>query len=137
MSRVIDAPIDPESVDGSFVPRRDAAVQVAHLDGEAILVDRLHGLHVLNPTASLLWVCFDGDVTLAELADEIATEMRVSSDVVLTDAIRVAQDFVVRGMLDDARALMPEAVDPPAPPDALQAREPGGPPRVLADPPNA
>jgi hypothetical protein len=140
MATHLDTPIDPESIDGSFLPRRDASVQIVAVDGEAILVDRGSGLHLLNPTAFLLWQCFDGEVTLAELADEISTEMGVPSDEVLTHTISVAQEFAVRRVLVDGRTPTVEASEPPVPSDALEAREvpePGTTPRVLADPPNA
>jgi hypothetical protein len=145
MSTLIDSSSDPESIDGSFVPRRDAAVQCVTIDGEAILVDGASGLHVLNPTASLLWECFDGDVTIAELADEIAAEMQVPTEQVLDDSIRVAQEFAVRGIVSDARVPVLEpsdastAIDDAVPAAAIEAAAvaPVSGPQVLADPPNA
>jgi hypothetical protein len=131
MTTPTDTPIDPLSIDGTFLPRRDTAAQLVPIDGEAILVDGASGLHVLNATASLLWECFDGEVTLSELADEIATEMRVPADQVLDDTIRVAQDFAVRGIVSDARV---PVVDPS---DVLPELAPVTGLRVLADPPNA
>jgi hypothetical protein len=142
---VTDTRIDPESIDGSFAPQRNVAVQLVPVGSEAILVDGASGLHILNATASLLWECFDGSVTLSELADEIATEMEVPRDQVLEGTILIAQDFVARGIVSDARAPVVEPTDissdketaSAVPTEPLPAPAPVTGPRVLADPPNA
>jgi hypothetical protein len=129
---VIDAGLDPESIDSAFAPRRNAAVQLVPVDGEGILVDGTGALHVLNPTASLLWECFDGDVTIAELADEIAAALDVAPDAVLADAVRIAREFVERGILEDARIAESAPID--ASPSLVRA---GAGPQVWPEPPNS
>lgn len=43
------------------------------LDGEVVVLEESTGaLHVLNPTAAVLWQCFDGHSTLREIADDLA-----------------------------------------------------------------
>lgn len=43
------------------------------LDGEVVVLEEPTGaLHVLNPTAAVLWQCFDGHSTVREIADDLA-----------------------------------------------------------------
>jgi hypothetical protein len=131
---------DPEDVDGSFQPLRDSAVRVEPIGDEAVLIDRFGGVHAVNSTAWLLWECFDGDVTLTALADEIATELAVSRDDVLADSIGIARDLVRLGMVVDARlpVTVPDYDEIAGNGDdgAPDVSDLGEPPFVLAEPPN-
>ena len=54
------------SLDAEFVPARGALVYSVEIDGELVLLDEHEDrLHHLNPTASLLWSCFDGEAPCA------------------------------------------------------------------------
>ncbi len=56
-------------------PRRRGDIIAVELDGEAVLYDPRSGnLHKLNTAGSVLWRCLDGDVTVAQLAAEVAAE---------------------------------------------------------------
>jgi len=52
---------------------RNPGVHSVELDKEAVLYDEPTGrLHMLNPSATLIWTCLDADVTGGELAAELA-----------------------------------------------------------------
>ena len=80
------------TVSGEDRPRRRDDVAYVVVDGEAVLwsVDP-EAMHVLNPTASLVWQLLDGDVDIAELAADIAesagadpTEVRSDIDTLVS-----------------------------------------------------
>lgn len=79
-------------------PRPLAGVE---LDGETILYEEISGaLHVLNPTATLVWRCLDGAVSLGELADDIAAALGADSVVVGRDLLALAQQLDSEGLLE-------------------------------------
>ena len=54
-------------------PRVRADLAVVELDGEAVVYDeRSSQLHLLNPTATLVFKLCDGSVTVKELAADMA-----------------------------------------------------------------
>ena len=81
------------------------------IDGEGVLLDeRADRLHLLNHTATLLWQLYDGVVTLAELATEIAEELGADRDAVLADVIAITAHLADEDLLD---GLPPGAGDAP------------------------
>lgn len=79
-------------------PRPLAGVE---LDGETILYEEdSGGLHVLNPTATLVWRCLDGAVSLGELADDIAAALGADPIEVGRDLLALAQQLDDEGLLD-------------------------------------
>ncbi len=90
-------PYEPTAHD---VPRPAPAVHTVELDGEAVLLDtHVNRLHRLNPTATLLWRCLDGNTSIATLAIEIATAFDAPTDVVLADALVVLAHLGSEGLL--------------------------------------
>ena len=80
---------------------RRADVHAVVIDGEGVLLDeRADRLHLLNHTAILLWQLYDGTVTLAELATEIAEEMPADRDAVLSDVIAITTHLADEELLD-------------------------------------
>lgn len=93
------------SIDGAFVPVRAEAVYTVEIDGEAVLLDEAHDrLHHLNPTAALLWSCFDGEATVEQLATETSEELRSSFATVYADTIAIVGDLVAQELVRDGRA---------------------------------
>jgi hypothetical protein len=93
------------SIGPGFVPARPAAVLTIELDGEAVLLDeRENRLHHLNHTAALLWLCFDGHASLAELAVELSEALGTDADRVLADVVAVARRLGAEGLLDGVAA---------------------------------
>jgi len=81
---------------------RRASVHAVELDGEAVVYDSPSGrLHVLNPSATLVWKCLDGAVTGAELAIELSEAFEVDREAMerqIADVLTtlVAEDLIVR-----------------------------------------
>jgi hypothetical protein len=84
---------------------RAAAVHTVEIDGEAVLLDEGNDrLHHLNPTAAILWSCFDGDATVGQLATEASEELGSPFDTVLADTLAVVRDLVAQDLVHDGRA---------------------------------
>jgi PqqD family protein of HPr-rel-A system len=70
------------------------------VDGEGVLFDTdTAAMFVLNDTATLLWQCLDGTVTLAELAADVAETFGIDRTTAERDVLRLAQDLADRGLL--------------------------------------
>lgn len=85
-------------------PRVHAGVAEVELDGETVVYDeRSGGLHRLNAPATIVWKCLDGDVTVAELAAEIAEVSGAEPAQIEADVLAAVRDFEALGLLDDGR----------------------------------
>jgi hypothetical protein len=93
-------------VDGSFVPRARPVASVV-VDGEAVL-HHAGALHHLNPTATVVWQCCDGEVTVDALAVELAEAFAVDVDTARGDVLTVVADLAAAGLL------RPPGHEPPA-----------------------
>ena len=92
-----------QDIDGSFVPQASGTVATVELDGEAVLYDDSSGrLHHLNTTASLVWECCDGTVSLDTIAENLAAVFGIDTDVVRSDVLDVVRAFVGQGLLEAA-----------------------------------
>ena len=106
--------VDPSDIDGSFRPRRAPSVAYTELDGETVLYDEAtQGTHLLNPTAGLLWQCFEGDVSLDELAAEVAEAYGIDPAAAADDVLTTARSLGELGVLSGVRgtAVGPSATD--------------------------
>ena len=89
------------SLDAEFAPARAASVYSVEIDGEYVLLDeREDRLHHLNPTASLVWSCFDGEASVRDLARDISRELGLSFELVLADTVRIVRELGAEGLLD-------------------------------------
>ncbi|MEO6468256.1 MAG: PqqD family protein [Acidimicrobiia bacterium] len=61
-------------------------------------------VHLLSPTAALVWQSCEDDVTVATLAQEFAVSFGVAYEDVLTDVLASACDLVERGLVVPATA---------------------------------
>ena len=108
-----DELVDPSDIDGAFRPRRAASVAFTELDGETVLYDEsTGGTHLLNPTASVLWQCFDGEASLDDLAADVAEAYGIDRAAAADDVRAVARSLGELGVLDGVRGTRIEA--PPA-----------------------
>jgi Coenzyme PQQ synthesis protein D (PqqD) len=88
------------AIDESFVPTRANSVHTVSIDGEAILLDETTArLHRLNPTAALVWACFDGASSLSEIARDVSVELDVPRDEVVADSLALVRDLVDQRLL--------------------------------------
>ena len=131
--------IAADGLDAGFVPHQHSAVASIELDGEAVLYDDITGaLHVLNPSASVLWACFDGTGTIGELADDLAEAYSVDREQVLADALETARQLGRAGLLEGvAREGEYELHDHHLDDAAAPVAEPApAEPRFLTEPPS-
>jgi Coenzyme PQQ synthesis protein D (PqqD) len=97
----------PDAIDESFVARRARNAHTVEVDGEAVLLNDGR-LHLLNATGALVWACFDGDGTIAEIATDISDGLGVPYDTVLEETLAVARELGTEGLLDAVAPAEPE-----------------------------
>jgi Coenzyme PQQ synthesis protein D (PqqD) len=113
-------------IDGAFVPRARASIASVEVDGEGVLFDEATGaMHLLSPTATVLFACFDGTGTIDEIVADLAEVYAAPVDVVRADVIEATGRMAEQGLL--------EGVGPE--PDAAPTEEPVAGPRFLEEPP--
>lgn len=97
-------------LDPSFVPRRTDATWTEVLDGEAVILDDdANLLHHLNTTATVVWTCFDGSGSIAEIAADLAHGFGTDVDATVAEVLALARALGAAGLLDGVEA---EPVDP-------------------------
>jgi Coenzyme PQQ synthesis protein D (PqqD) len=128
----------PDAIDDGFVALRRDAVHTVEIDGEAVLLNEGR-LHLLNATGALVWACFDGEGTIAEIAADISEGLGVPYDTVLDDTLAVARELGEEGLLASVRPTAADAVPDAAPengaipePDSKWADDP----RFIDQPPD-
>lgn len=94
--------LHPDQIDEAFAPTPGSYVVSKRLDDDVLVVDGRDGrIHLLNTTAAMLWECLDGDVTLGELAGELAEAFHAPVEEVNADVLSVARELGRRGLLED------------------------------------
>ncbi len=59
-------------------PKRRSDLNYRTIDGETVILNRKDGrLHQLNPTASFIWDCCDGNSNIAAIIDRLASAYEV------------------------------------------------------------
>jgi hypothetical protein len=101
--------VTPEAIDDGFVARRVPDVHTVEVDGEAVLLNEGR-LHLLNATGALVWACFDGEGTIAEIAADISEGLGVPYETVLDDTLAVARELGEEGLLASVRPTDADAV---------------------------
>ena len=56
--------------------------------------------YTLNPTAALVWQCFDGDVSLDELVGELAGATSAKEETIRSDVMELTRNLASIGMLE-------------------------------------
>lgn len=83
-----------------FAPHVRASVAGVELDGETVLLDDESGaMHTLNPTATVVWSCFDGSGTVAEIAADVADAYGADPTTVTSDVLELARALGRQGLL--------------------------------------
>ena len=130
--------VSPEAIDESFVARRVAEAHTVEVDGEAVLLNEGR-LHLLNATGTLVWACFDGDGTIAEIAADISEGLGVPYETVLDDTLAVARELGAEGLLASVTPTKAEAGPDTAHEHAAadeSASQWASDPRFVDEPPN-
>lgn len=103
-------------IDASFVPRRTPRACTEVLDGECVILDDDgNHLHHLNPSATLVWSCFDGTGTVAEIARDLAAEFGSDPATTEADVLALTSDLGARGLLVDVEGDPGTGVEPGSP----------------------
>jgi hypothetical protein len=119
--------IEPEAIDGAYIPRQAADVAGVELDGEAVLYhERLRIVCVLNPTATLVWGCLDGSGDLDTLADELAELFPADERTIREEVLDAVRGFGRLGLLADVIPDPDEVAAQALPGLDLEHETPGG-----------
>jgi PqqD family protein of HPr-rel-A system len=90
-----------EEIDETFVPRLRSHIASVVVDDEAVIYDEESGsVHLLNPSASILWQCFDGSSTLAELISDVCEAFQIDDAAARRDVMEVARSIGGLGLLE-------------------------------------
>jgi hypothetical protein len=75
---------------GDLYPKRRSNLNWRTIDGETLILNRPEGrLHQLNPTASFIWDCCDGNSNIAEIVDRLAGVYEVDARTACKDVEEV------------------------------------------------
>src|SRR2546425_11856948 len=79
-------PSQNETLADESRPKRRSDLNYRTIDGETVILDRKEGnLHQLNPTASFIWDCCDGNSNVAAIIDRLADAYEVDSSTARKD----------------------------------------------------
>ena len=93
--------VHPDQVDERFVPV-PAPVYVVEIDGEAVLLDEDRDrLHALNATGAIVWACFDGEASVADIVADVSDVLEVPREVVLADTLELTRRLGERGLFSN------------------------------------
>ncbi len=90
---------------------RSVTVPEAVTTGGQVVLYIDGAVHLLSPTAALVWQSCDDDVTVATLAREFAASFGVSYEDVLTDVLAAVRDLLERGLVEPATAQRARGTD--------------------------
>jgi hypothetical protein len=92
-------------IDATFAPKVAADVCDVEIDGEIVVFsERMRQLHLLNSTAGVVWRSFDGSVSLAELAHDVADAFGEETESVEVSLVEVARSVGALGLLEGIEA---------------------------------
>ena len=87
-----------------FVPRPRSDVRLVEIGSEAVLVDGVERVLVLNHTGALIWRCFDGMASLAEVSATLAERAGADFEEVLRDVVRFTRRVCTDTVLEESLA---------------------------------
>jgi hypothetical protein len=77
------------------------SIYTVQLDSESVLLDEANDrLHHLNPSATLVWQCFDGVATVGEIAHDMSDVLGEDARAVLDQTISVTTQLADEGLLE-------------------------------------
>jgi hypothetical protein len=83
-------------------PARKSTIQKGKMGNESVLFDKETGsVHVLNPTADMIWDLCDGRHSIEEIEEVVRGEFRANGEAdVAADIKNVLERFTKEGLLD-------------------------------------
>ncbi|MGZ8579384.1 MAG: PqqD family protein [Actinomycetota bacterium] len=125
----------PRSVDVDLLPQIPENVAWVEVDGEGVLYDELRQrVHVLSPTATLVWSGIDGRTSLERIAMDLSESFGTDLEVVRSDVLELARDLLERGLITEASSPREPKLRPSQIP-ADRAKVDERAPRFLQEPP--
>lgn len=104
--------VDPESIDGAFVPARRRDLAMVEVENEIVLAlpvdadDEPPGAFDtswLDRTAAVAWHCFDGTIAIEDLVDELTGVFVGDREEIRGDLVELARTFGRAGLLHGVR----------------------------------
>jgi PqqD family protein of HPr-rel-A system len=97
-------------------------IAFAQVGDEGVVYDSLSGsIHMLNPSASLLYRVCDGSATIDELASDVADAFEVPVDEVRPQVVSLVESLAMLGVVEDAEHAAHHNSDLMAAPDLRAA----------------
>jgi hypothetical protein len=82
-------------------PKRRSDLNYRTIEGETVILNRKEGcLHQLNPTASFIWDCCDGNWNIAEIVDRLAGAYEVDASTARKDVEEVISNLRNSNLLE-------------------------------------
>jgi len=84
-------------------PSRKSDILLQEIGNEVFLYDPTKGvLHVLNPTAILVWNQCDGEHTMTEIEENLRETFQVADEIELhSDVMEIVQNFTELGVINE------------------------------------
>lgn len=99
----------PEELEVDFRPTSRPGVLSERFGDETLVVDSEDGqIHILNPTAGVVWGCLDGSVSIEELAGELSQAYRAPLEQVRRDTLQMVRDLGSLRLLVGVSPPLPE-----------------------------
>ncbi len=97
-------------LDGVYMPSEDVVAR--QIEGELIIVPLVAGigdmedeLYTLNDTGKAIWLRLDGQTSLQNVAQSLATEYQAETGEIEHDVVGLVDELVRRGMLVESPAV--------------------------------
>lgn len=93
--------VAPGDLDTASCPLPHPLVASFDFEAEVLLVSRDDGrVHVLNPSAAIVWRNLDGEISVGELASALADAFAAPLDTVVADTVTMVRQLGELGLLD-------------------------------------
>ncbi len=104
--------MDSETIDSGFVPRLRSGVELVAMQDEAVLFEEETGrLHQLDPIASLVCRCFDGETSIASVAKELGEGFGEEPSAIERDVLAMVTQLGRLGLLEGIDGTADAAAD--------------------------
>jgi hypothetical protein len=90
-----------DEIDDSFVPARAREVAAAEVEGETVIYHKLsETIHVLNPSATVVWGTLDGQQEVRTVALRLAQAYGVDEQEMVGQVTGIIREFGRQGLLE-------------------------------------
>lgn len=85
----------------AILPKRRADVTTRDVNGETLILDRKHeDVHQLNGSASYVWQCCDGRISVHEIAVAMAKDFSIDLEVAERDVADIISQLAALDLLE-------------------------------------